>query len=870
MRLLLAWLTDAALADSILGDLEEGRHRRGALWFWRAVAGVTVYAAWTRVREALAGRPIGLRGDVRQAVKVLRRRPGFTLAAVLLLALGMGANTAVFSVVRAVLLRPLPYAEPERLALVWNGLDTAPGNRHGVMTGQYVAGISETRGLFSSFAVVETWEGNPSAWADMLGPSGAERLRGTWVTPNFFETLGARAAHGRIFTSSDGDAEFAVISDGLWRRRFGADPRIVGQPIVLQVGWGRQRATRPFTIVGVAPADFRFTYPRETEVYLSRPWSGIAVDRGLAYYIVGRLADGVTHAHAQAQLTAVARHVVSGYGWEPEFLQRALQRAGMLVEPIEAHMKAEVRAGIWLLSAVAGLVLVIACVNLGLLLLSRAVDRRGELGLRAALGAHRARIVRQLAVECLLLSIAGGAAGLGAAAVVQPFIRSMMPPIVPRADQIRLDPAVMLFSAALMLVTALLCALGPAIFVLRRDLLATVRSASPSTTADRGVMASRRAVLVVQVAVVVLLLVSSALLLRSFWKLQHVDLGFSADGVVTMEMRLINPKYRREGSVAAFNEALLSRVRAVPGVARAGVSTAVPMRGVDFRIVIGPQGQTPQVGAGRTVDPEFFRIMNLRLIAGRTFTDADTAGSEPVVVVSVSYGRRYFGDASPIGRALRMDDRDLRIVGVVGDTRYADAAREAFPAFYMPLAQHPSALLCVVAEPQPGMTAAVARGLREAVRALDPEQPVQDITTIDQIVSQSTSDRRFYAVSTTGFALVALALAIAGVFGVVARTVSERRRELAIRVALGAEPRRLLRLVYGYGLVPAAIGTCVGLAASLAAARWLRSFLFEIAPTDSRSFGAAAALILLVTAAACYLPARRALRMAPMHVLKSD
>jgi predicted permease len=808
--------------------------------------------------------------DARQAARAVRRRPGFALAAVLLLALGMGANTAVFWVVRAVLLRPLPYADSGRLVLVWNGLETAPGNRHGVMTGQYVAGIAQTRQLFRSFAVVESWEGNPSAWADMLGPSGAERLRGTWVTPNFFETLGARAAHGRVFTSADRDVDAAVISDGLWRRRFGADTAIIGQTVSIAVGGGFRRATRSFTIVGVMPADFRFTYPRETEIYLPQSWGSIPLERSLAYYVVARLEDDVSPAEAQARLAAVARHVISGYGWEAAARERALQRAAMLVEPIEAHMKAEVRAGMWLLSAAAGLVLLIACINLGLLLLSRAVDRRGELGLRSALGANGARIVRQLAIECLLLSAAGGAAGIVAAALVQPILRAMMPPIVPRADQIRLDPAVLAFSAALMVLTALLCAVGPAVFVLRRDLLATVRSMSASTTADRGVMASRRAVLVAQVAVVVLLLVSSGLLLRSFWKLQHVDLGFSADGVVTMEMRLINPKYRQAGSVAAFNQALLARVRAVPGVARAGVTTAVPMRGTDFRIVIGPAGQTPLVGNGRTVDPEYFRIMNLRLIAGRTFTDADTTDSEPVVVVSESYGRRYFGEASPIGRALRMDDRDLRIIGVVGDTRYASAAREANPAFYLPLAQHPSTLLCVVADPQPGMSQAVAQGLREAVRALDPEQPVEGITTIGQIVSQSTADRRFYAVSTTGFALVALALAIAGVFGVVARTVSERRRELAIRLALGAEPRRLMRLVYGYGLVPAAIGTALGLAAAFAAARSLQSFLFEIAPTDARSFGAAAVLILLVTAAACFIPARRTLRMAPMTVLKSD
>jgi len=287
-------------------------------------------------------------------------------------------------------------------------------------------------------------------------------------------------------------------------------------------------------------------------------------------------------------------------------------------------------------------------------------------------------------------------------------------------------------------------------------------------------------------------------------------------------------------------------------------------------MLIGPEGQKKQVGNARTVDPEYFKILHLRLIAGRVFTNADTAASEPVVVVSESYGRQYFGAASPLGRILKSSDSQYRIVGVVADTRYADAARDPYPAFYIPLSQDPSTLLCLIAEPRPGMRAAVADGMRAAVQALDPEQPVEGITTIDQIVSASTADRRFYAVATGAFALVALALAIAGVFGVVSRTVGERRRELAIRVALGAAPRRLLAAVYGYGVVPAAIGTGIGLAGAFAASRLLRSFLFEIAPTDATTYAGSAAVIFLVTAAACYLPARRTLRVPPMLVLKTD
>jgi predicted permease len=446
MRAILAWLTDPPLAESIIGDLEEGRAQRGTLWFWSALTGVFSYIAGRRLLEfarAGGGFRRGL-GDARHAVRALKRRPGFTLSAILLLALGIGANTAVFSVVRAVLLRPLPYTDPDRLVFVWGGLDTSAGNWHSIMTGQYVAAIGEHATLLQSFAVVESWDGNPSAQADLIGPNGAERLRGMWVTPNFFETLGVRAAQGRTFLSTDRDSAFVVISDAFWRRRFAGDPNVIGQ--TLRLASGRRRSWTPVTVAGVLPPEFRFTYPRETEIYFLRPWTDIRPTRALTYYVVARLRDGVAPAQAQAQLTSVAQNVARGYGWEGADLERLLQRTGMLVEPMKDHMQAEVRSGLWLLAAVAGLVLLIACVNLGLLLLSRTVDRRGELGLRAALGASRARIIRQLAAECFLLSVAGGVVGILTAGLCLPLIRGLMPPIVPRADLIRIDPGVMAFA----------------------------------------------------------------------------------------------------------------------------------------------------------------------------------------------------------------------------------------------------------------------------------------------------------------------------------------------------------------------------------------------------------------------------------------
>ena len=870
MHTVLSWLTDAPLADSILGDLQEQRGQKGLLWYWSAIFGIVSYAAWSRIKESATGSGMrGSSGDLRHAIRVLRRRPGFTICTILLLALGIGANAAVFSVVHAVLLRPLPYAEPDRLVFVWGGLETRPGNFHTILTGNDAEAIKTKATTLKSFALLRSWQNDLHTQVDLATSDGAERLRGVGVTPNFFEVLGARATRGRMFSSADTAEPVVVISDGLWRRRFGADPAIAGRTVMLTAGRAK-RATSPYTIVGVVAPDFRFSYPRDTEIYLLMPWASIRPIGAVEFQMVARLKPPVTVDQAQAELNIIAKDQVrASYRRNRAAPEAEVQKAGMLVEPVADHLQAEARSGVLLLAAVASLVLLIACVNLGMLLLSRAVDRRGELGLRAALGAGAGRIVGQLTMESAVLSLAGGVVGLATVAVAMPAIRALMPPIVPRVDQIGVDPMVLAFAGALMLITTAVCGVGPAWIVLRRDLLDEVRRAPASSTGDRAILLSRRLIVSVQVAVVVVLLVGSSLLLRSFWRLQQIDLGYAAGDVVTMEMRLLGAKFREPGRIASFQENLLARVRAVPGVARAGLTTAVPMRGVDFVWSAGPRGGPNHAGNMRSVDPAYFHVMQLPLKAGRFLDSRDTATSEPVTVVSESYGRLHFGSASPLGRILSLD-HDVRIVGVVGDVRYADVTRDPYPAFYLPNAQHPVELICLVVEPQPGARAAVVSGLRAAVQAADPDQPVEGLTTIRQLVSQSTADRRFYAVTTGAFASVALLLAIAGIFGVVSRTVSERRRELAIRIALGAEPRRLVRLVYGYGLLPAAAGTVAGLATAYAGSRFLQGFLFQIAPTDAATFAGAAATVLAVTALACYLPARRTLRVQPMAVLKSD
>ncbi|HVL66002.1 MAG TPA: ADOP family duplicated permease [Vicinamibacterales bacterium] len=874
----LTWLTDRPLAESIVGDLEELRARRGggAIFFWRSALGILAHALGVRLREAAAavrtsrGGSRGAGGDLRHALRGLGRNPVFAVSAILLLALGIGANTVVFSVVHAVVLRPLPYHAPDRLVYVWGGTDHRPGNRHPILTGQHVLEIGRVSTTLESYAIAKSWDTTIDGEIDLLSDTGSERLRGAFVTPNLFDLLGVTPRLGRTFSSADADARIAVISSGLWKRRFGGDQGVIGAQVRLASGRA-PRTEPPYTIVGVLPDEVRFTYPRDTEIFLLLPWPEIRPNRALQYAMLARLKPGVEPSQAEAEITAALRNVTRGYtNIPPQYMPEMLQRTQALVEPMLQHVSAEVRPGLTLVWAVAAIVLVIACINLGLLMLARTIDRTSELAVRAALGAGPRRLLRLLAVEGLVLAGAGGVAGVAVAAAVLPAVQSLLPEIVPRTDLIRLSLPVLLFALGVTSLTALVCGVTPALLTQRRDLLVWIRRSGGAHTGAASVLRWRGAIVGVQVAVVLVLLVAASLLLHSFWRLQRVPLGFEARDVLTLETRLYNPKYRGARNVAAFEAELLARVRNLPGVERASISTAVPMRGVDFTFVVGPVGGKPRPGQMRSVDPDYFEVLGIRLLAGRLFTEDDRAGSPRVMVVSEAYGHQHFGSESPLGRRIDIDDAPVEIIGVVSDVRYATVAGDPAPAFYLPRAQQPSDLICLLVKPRPGMQAAVAEGLRHVVTAIDPEQPARGLTTLAALVSDSTADRRLYAFASGAFAAVALLLAVAGLFGIVSRAVTERRRELAIRAAVGADASRLLRLVLGYGLLPVLAGSVAGLVAAAAAARLLRAFLFEITATDPASYAAAAVVVVAAAALACLRPAWRAARLQPMAVLRNE
>ena len=805
--------------------------------------------------------------DLRRALRLLTRRPGYTAAIVLTLALGIGANTATFSLVHAVLLRPLPYADPDSLVLAVAHTIGQPveHDSHGTLNGRTVVEWHRGATTLASVALLQSWETNLEPRLDLIASGGAARLNGTFVTANFFELLGARAAAGRVFDSRDGGRgePLAVLSDGAWRRHFGADSAVIGQTV--DVNQGRAGRVR-FTIVGVLPPAFRFTYPLETEIWTLFPWTEVRPTPFAQYQFLGRLADGATIDQAAAQLTAISREVYRRGGMSAE----EAARRDVVVERLPDHVADDSRQGVLLLGAAAGVVLLLACINVALLLLALMVDREQDVAMRSALGAPRWRIARQMLAESAVLSAAGAALGAGIALVLLPLLRALVPIGIPRGDEIGIDWLVPATAALAAVATALGCGLAPAWQAGRRDLQAALKRATVASTPDRQVALWRRGIVAAQAGIVFVLLVVSALLLQSFWHIQRESLGFDGRDLITMEMRLLNPTYYQPGRIGEFQRQVIERVRALPGVADAATTTAVPMRGTDFVYALRPVGGTRRSAAnGRTVDANYFATMRIPLRSGRLFTATDTASAPPVAIVSERYARALFDGQNPIGRAVEFSPAPVEIVGVVADVRHEDVKIEPGPAIYFPRTQQENELICLIVRPSAGAGDLVP-AIRRAIAAIDPEQPVQYATTIDGILRDNTSEERFFTAATVTFAVVAVLLAVAGLAGVVSRTLAERLREIAIRLALGAAPRRLLAGTMTAALGPVAAGMLLGAAASWMAARLLAGFLYEVSPLDPRAFAAAAAVLLGAAAAASYVPARRAVRSDPLHALRRE
>ncbi len=787
--------------------------------------------------------------DVCYAGRVFRRTPLFFAGAAFVLALGIGANCAIFNLVHAVLLRPLPYERPAEVVMVQDAFTSRRVRQW----------RDRSVGVFSDMAVMKMWNHNLDARFDLVLPDHAERLRAGLATPNFFAVLGVHAALGRVFSAADAAAgrdDLVVLSHGLWMRAYGGDTGVVGRLVTFVAGGGKRRAPQSFTVIGVLPAGFRFTYPLETEVWAMRSWKAVETAPPDAYEFdsVARLAPGVTLKAASARLV------------DPKMVASGLTLAGIpAIQPITDWVVGKARPAIFLVAAVSLLLLFIACATVANALLVRMAERKRELAVRASLGAGRGRLVRQLLTEGLALSLAGAMGGLLLSAALLPVLRSVVPLALNRADEMAVEPGLLLVPAAAATLVTLLSLVAPILHGSRVEVAQVLKGSSGSPSATRW----RFAFIALQANVATWLLVGAALLLISFWRLGRVDLGFDGNRVLTAEMRLIDPKYSDDGAAARFQQEVIERVRALPGVREAGVTSAVPFRGVDWMYRYKRVGYEKIYMANvREVDPAYFSVMRLVLLRGRLLTDRDTVSSEPVLVISESVARQVFPGEEPIGK--RLDPLGPHtIVGVVKDVRYKGLDQPPSPAIYVPAAQSPSELVCLVLR-----TAVdgdrMGAALRSVVHQVDPAVPVMDVTTVSQIVSESVADRRFYTAVISAFAALAVLLTATGLVVVIARSVAERRRELAIRCALGAQSRELMGLVIRQGLTPVILGAAIGLAGAWAGARILERFLFGVTLHEPAVYAGAGVFTVAIAALACFLPARHAGTLPPAAALQSE
>ena len=808
-------------------------------------------------------RSLGLLHDVRYALRTLLRSPGFTLAAVATLAIGIGANAAIFSLVRAVLLRPLPFAQPERLVSLWESNDAKGYSRMVASPPNYLDWKAQSRSFESMGAYTDT-----TLVAAAQGHGEAQRLDGAAVTAGFFETLGVRPLHGRVFRESEtspGHPAVVVLGHGVWTRRFGGDPGIVGRTLRLD--------GEPYEVVGVMPATFRFPEERaDFWVPLSFP-PDVASQRGAHYLeVIARMRTGVTIDAARAEIRAIADRLRFAY---PRTNSGYTAGGTRLAESLVG----DVAPALTMLLGAVGLVTLVACANVANLLLARAARRRPEIAIRTALGAGRGRLARQLLTESAVLAALGAGAGLALAAASLDSIVRLAPASVPRLTDVRVDGAVLLFTAGWTVACVALFGLAPALAALRPRPMHALRGHGPDGGGSRRRVGARQALVVAQVALALVLSAGAALLIRSLARLSSVDPGFRTESALTYSLTLPSARYPDEAARGAFLDRLLERMRSLPGARSTGAIFGLPLTGMSFSSSFRPSdaaaGDNEPSAQLRVASRGYFGAMGIAVLGGRGFTGADRRGSPIAILVSESGARKFFPAGDAIGKRLRFGARmtetriEGEVVGIVGDVRDAELGAGPTPEFYGSLEQAPADEFHVVVRAGASPDR-LASSVRAAVAELDPELAVTGLTTLDEVVRRSVARPRFMVQLLLVFASLALLLCAIGVYGVTAYAVSQRTREIGIRMALGADRRAVRDLVLREAVRLAAAGVALGLAGAFAATRLLRGFLFEIGPADPLTHAAVAALLAAVAVAASALPARRAARLNPLVALRTE
>ncbi|HEX9940624.1 MAG TPA: ABC transporter permease [Thermoanaerobaculia bacterium] len=797
-----------------------------------------------------------MRQDAAFALRQLRKAPAFTLVAVLALALGIGATAALFSVLYAVVLRPLPFDHPERVVVLL-ALNPERETRS-LSPGSFLEFRRRMRSVGSLAASF-------NSSFNLTGEGPPERIEGALVSAGWFEAFGARPVLGRVFSADEdrpGRDRVAVLSHRLWRGRFGADPEVVGRTVRLN--------GLPHTVLGIMPASF------DLRSDSPRLWVPLALgpeertNFGNKFLrVVGRLRPGVSVPAAQGEAETVARQIV-------ELDPRFNTGLGARIEPYVDRLLGGYRKRLWVLLGAVGCVLLIACVNVANLLLARGAARSREIALRAALGAGRGRIVRQLLTESLMLALIGAAGGLGLAHLGVRSLVAASPPGMPRLEQAGIDGPVLAFTLGLSLLSSLLCGLVPALKTARPDLQSMLKEGGASLgfrPRDRV----RVALLVTEVALALVLLVGAGLLIRSALRLQRVEIGFDPERLLTAQLSFPQADYPgADGPVDAVGR-MVEEMERLPGVTAAAAVTILPLSSSTISSEVRFDGRPPQPGKDpsadtRAVTPGFFGTLGIPVLAGREFTGDDRRGAPGVVAVNQTLARLAWPGQSPLGRRLDYTGEWLEVVAVVGDVRSGLLDEDLRPAFYVPLAQYPPELwkadvqlaLAVRTQDEP---ASLVRDLRRIVHAVDPRLPLFSVATMDEIRASSVASTRLNTLLLTLLGTIGLILAAVGIYGVVAYFVSQRTQEIGVRMALGATEGRVLALVVEQALRPLALGLALGLAGALAASRLLSGFLFEVSATDPVTF--AGVLVVLAAAAllASWLPAKRAARVDPTRAL---